>query len=40
MHEVVNQTIGQIRENGKFYRIKEELEKFYKTLRSDMVIMK
>jgi hypothetical protein len=23
MHEVVNQTIGQIRENGKFYRIKE-----------------
>jgi hypothetical protein len=35
MHEVVNQTIGQIRENGKFYRIKE-VEKFYKTLRSDM----
>jgi hypothetical protein len=41
MHEVVNQTIGQIRENGKFLsNQRSELEKFYKTLRSDMVIMK
>ena len=37
MHEVVNQTIGQIRENGKFLsNQRSELEKFYKTLRSDM----
>jgi hypothetical protein len=40
MHEVVNQTIGQIRENGKLSNQRSELEKFYKTLRSDMVIMK
>lgn len=37
MHEVVNQTIGQIRENGKFLsNQRTELEKFYKTLRNDM----
>jgi hypothetical protein len=37
MHEVVNQTIGQIRENGKsLSNQRSELEKFYKTLRSDM----
>lgn len=37
MHEFVNQTIGQIRENGKFLsNQRTELEKFYKTLRNDM----
>lgn len=37
MHEVVNQTIGQIRENAKFLSgQRTELEKFYKTLRSDL----
>lgn len=37
MHEVVNQTIGQIRENSKFLSgQRTELEKFYKTLRKDM----
>lgn len=37
MHEVVNQTIGQIRENSKFLsNQRTELEKFYKTLRNDM----
>lgn len=37
MHEVVNQTIGQIRENSKFFSgQRTELEKFYKTIRSDM----
>jgi hypothetical protein len=37
MHEVVNQTIGQIRENSKFLSgQKTELEKFYKTLRKDL----
>ncbi len=37
MHEVVNQTIGQIRENGKFLsNQRTELEKFYKTLRTDL----
>lgn len=37
MHEVVNQTIGQIRENSKFlFGQRTELEKFYKTLRKDM----
>lgn len=37
MHEVVNQTIGQIRENGKFLsNQRTELEKFYKTLRKDL----
>jgi hypothetical protein len=37
MHEVVNQTIGQIRENAKFLsNQRTDLEKFYKTLRSDM----
>ncbi len=37
MHEVVNQTIGQIRENAKFLSgQRTELEKFYKTLRKDM----
>lgn len=37
MHEVVNQTIGQIRENSKFLSSQRtELEKFYKTLRKDV----
>ena len=37
MHEVVNQTIGQIRENAKFLGgQRTELEKFYKNLRKDM----
>lgn len=37
MHEVVNQTIGQIRENSKFLMgQRTELEKFWKTLRKDM----
>lgn len=37
MHEVVNQTIGQIRENAKFLsNQRTDLEKFYKTLRTDM----
>lgn len=37
MHEVVNQTIGQIRENSKFSSTQRtELEKFYKNLRKDM----
>ncbi len=37
MHEVVNQTIGQIRENAKFLsNQRTDLEKFYKTLRTDL----
>lgn len=37
MHEVVNQTIGQIRENSKFSSTQRtELEKFYKELRKDL----
>jgi len=37
MHEVVNQTIAQIRENAKFLSgQRTELEKFYKTLRKDV----
>ena len=37
MHEVVNQTIGQVRENSKFLSTQRtELEKFYKTLRTDL----
>ena len=37
MHEVVNQTLGQIRENGKFLSTQRtELEKFYKNLRKDL----
>jgi hypothetical protein len=37
MHEVVNQTIGQIRENAKFLSSQRtELEKFYKTMRKDL----
>jgi hypothetical protein len=37
MHEVVNQTLGQVRENAKFLSgQRTELEKFYKTLRRDM----
>lgn len=37
MHEVVNQTIGQVRENGKFLSTQRtELEKFYKNLRTDL----
>lgn len=37
MHEVVNQTIGQIRENAKFSSTQRtDLEKFYKNLRKDL----
>jgi hypothetical protein len=37
MHEVVNQTIGQIRENSKFLMgQRTDFEKFWKTLRKDM----
>ena len=37
MHEVVNQTIGQIRENAKFSSTQRtDLEKFYKELRKDL----
>ena len=37
MHEVVNQTIGKIRENSKFSSTQRtELEKFYKGLRKDL----
>lgn len=37
MHEVVNQTIGQMRENSKFLMgQRTELEKFWKNLRKDM----
>lgn len=37
MHEVVNQTIGQVRENSKFASTQRtELEKFYKELRKDL----
>lgn len=37
MHEVVNQTIGQIRENAKFLSgQRTDLEKFYKNLRKDL----
>lgn len=37
MHEVANQTIGQIRENAKFLSSQRtDLEKFYKTLRKDL----
>jgi hypothetical protein len=39
MHEVVNQTIGQIRENIKFSTSqRSELENFYKTIRKDLGI--
>ena len=37
MHEVVNQTIGQMRENSKFLMgQRTDFEKFWKTLRKDM----
>ena len=37
MHEVVNQTIAQMRENSKFLSTQRtELEKFYKNLRKDL----
>lgn len=38
MHEVVNQTVSQIRENSKFASSqKTDLEKFYKDFRSDIM---
>jgi hypothetical protein len=38
MHEVVNQTISQIRENSKFASSqKTDLEKFYKDFRTDIM---
>lgn len=37
MHEVINQTVGQIRENSKFSSTQRtELEKFYKEIRKDL----
>ena len=37
MHEVINQTISQIRENSKFSLTQRtELEKFYKEIRKDL----
>jgi hypothetical protein len=37
MHEVINQTINQIRENSKFSSTQRtELEKFYKEIRKDL----
>lgn len=37
MHEVINQTISQIRENSKFSSTQRtELEKFYKEVRKDL----
>lgn len=37
MHEVINQTINQIRENSKFSSTQRtELEKFYKEVRKDL----
>jgi hypothetical protein len=37
MHEVVNQTMGQMRENIKFNTsVKSDLEKFYKEIRKDL----
>lgn len=36
MHEVINQSISQIRENTKFAQSQRtELEKFYKEMRKD-----
>ena len=41
MHEVVNQTIGQIRENAKFSSTQRtELESFYKMIRKDLGVRK
>jgi flagellar hook-basal body complex protein FliE len=38
MHEVVNQTISQIRENSKFASTQRtDLEKFYKDFRNDVM---
>ncbi len=38
MHEVINQTISQIRENSKFASTQRtDLEKFYKNFRNDIV---
>jgi hypothetical protein len=37
MHEVINQTIKEVRENSKFAStMRHDLEKFYKELRSDI----
>lgn len=37
MHEVINQTVSQIRENSKFSSTQRtELEKFYKEIRKDL----
>lgn len=38
MHEVINQTIREVRENSKFAStMRTELEKFYKDFRNDLV---
>lgn len=40
MHEVVNQSISQIRENIKFYQSQRtELEKYYKEMRKDYDVL-
>lgn len=37
MHEVINQTLAQVRENSKFFSTqRSDLEKFYKNLRKDL----
>lgn len=38
LHEIINQTIREVRENAKFSSIqKTELEKYYKELRKDLI---
>jgi hypothetical protein len=40
MHEVINQTIREIRENSKFAStMRTDLEKFYKDFRSDILVV-
>lgn len=38
LHEIINQTIREVRENAKFSSVqKTELEKYYKELRKDLI---
>jgi hypothetical protein len=38
MHEVINQTIREVRENSKFAStMRSDLEKFYKDFRGDLI---
>jgi len=38
MHEVINQTIREVRENSKFAStMRSDLEKFYKDFRGDLM---